>query len=133
MSRDNVLNVLQQTEEKERRFLSAWRRGVEFLGDDLFGPGDSATAAAKEQLCPLRGPIEAVFADESCGEEQFLAAMVSFYDPAWGAELAELIVCDKSVCGLTYNLDHQRIEILCELLLNYQGWPAGAAGEPTAR
>ena len=74
-------------------------------------------------LLPLTEPIQAEFDQESCGEEQFLAAMVSFYDPSWGEELAQLIDCDKSFAGLTYNLDHGRIEILCELLRNYQGWP----------
>jgi hypothetical protein len=122
MPKDNVLNVLEQTEEKRRRFLEAWKRGVAFLGPELFGPGSPETAREKEQLQPLRAPVEAVFNRESAGEEQFLAAMVSFYDPAWGAELAERIDCDKSVCGLTYNLDHERIEVLCQLLRNYQGW-----------
>lgn len=122
MPGDNVLNVLEESEEKCRRFLAAWKRGIDFLGVGLFGPGRPDTARTKEQLIPLREPIEAVFANESCGEEQFLAAMVSFYDPAWGAELAERIECDKSVCGLTYNLDHERTEVLCELLRNYQGW-----------
>ncbi len=122
MSKDNVLNVLEESAEKRHRFLAAWKRGVEFLGAELFGPGRWETARDKNQLVPLRKPVEAVFAKESGGEEQFLAAMVSFYDPAWGAELAERIDCDKSVCGLTYNLDHERIEILCELLRNYHGW-----------
>lgn len=122
MPGDNVLNVLEESEEKTRRFLAAWKRGVEFLGPELFGPGRPETARSKEQLRPLHETIEAAFANESCGEEQFLAAMVSFYDPAWGAELAERIECDKSVCGLTYNLDHERTEVLCELLRNYQGW-----------
>jgi hypothetical protein len=122
MAKDNLLNVLEESEEKRYRFLAAWKRGVEFLGAELFGPERPKTARDKNQLVPLRKPVEAVFTKESGGEEQFLAAMVSFYDPAWGAELAERIDCDKSVCGLTYNLDHERIEILCELLRNYQGW-----------
>jgi len=122
MSKDNILNVLVDSEEKRTRFLAAWKRGVEFLGEELFGPGKLETAKEKEQLTPLRDPIEAVFNKESGGEEQFLAAMVSFYDPAWGAELAERIDCDKSFCGLTYNLDHECVEILCELLRNYRGW-----------
>jgi len=122
MPGDNVLNVLEQTPEKSDRFLVAWKRGVEFLGRELFGPGRPETARSKEELTPQRDQIEAIFARESGGEEQFLAAMVSFYDPSWGAELAARITCDKSLCGLTYNLDHERIEILCELLRNYQGW-----------
>lgn len=122
MPQDNVLNVLEESKEKNDRFLAAWKRGIEFLGTELFGPRTPKTARNKDQLRPLREPVEAVFAKESGGEEQFLAAMVSFYDPAWGAELADRIECDKSVCGLTYNLDHERIEILCELLRNYQGW-----------
>ncbi len=122
MPKDNVLNVLEQSEEKQGRFLEAWKRGVDFLGPDLFGPGRPETARDKDELRPLREKVEAVFARESGGEEQFLAAMVSFFDPAWGEELAARIPCDKSVCGLTYNLDHERIEILCELLRNYQGW-----------
>jgi len=122
MPGDNVLNVLEESEEKTQRFLAAWKRGVELLGVDLFGPGRPESTRVKEQLQPLHEPVEAAFADESCGEEQFLAAMVSFYDPSWGAELADRIDCDKSICGLTFNLDHERTELLCELLRNYQGW-----------
>lgn len=122
MNKDNVLNVLEQSEEKNKRFFLAWTRGVDFLGNHLFGPKTAETARQKEDLLPLREAIQVEFDEESCGEEQFLAAMVSFYDPAWGEELANLIDCDKSLCGLTYNLDHERIEIICELLRNYQGW-----------
>lgn len=122
MNKDNVLNAMLQTQEKHVRFLAAWKQGVAFLGPELFGPGTIETAHDKDDLRPLREPVEAVFACESGGEEQFLAAMVSFYDPAWGEELAARIDCLKSVCGLTYNLDRECTRILCELLLNYEGW-----------
>jgi len=122
MAKDNVLNVLEESQEKHERFFKAWKRGVDFLGEELFGPGSLATAKAKDQLRPRKDKVEAAMFEESCGEEQFLAAMVSFYDPGWGAELAERIECDKSFCGLTFNLDHERIDILCELLRNFQGW-----------
>ncbi|NLC71314.1 MAG: hypothetical protein GX751_08150 [Desulfuromonadaceae bacterium] len=122
MNKDNVLNVVEQSAEKRARFLAAWKQGVEFLGPGLFGPASPKTARSKEELQPLKEEIEAVFNRESGGEEQFLAAMVSFFDPEWGAELAARIECYKSVCGLTFNLDHERIEILCELLRNYEGW-----------
>lgn len=122
MSKDNVLNVMEQSPEKTARFLQAWKRGVEFLGPHLFGPGRLETARDKDELRPLREQVEAEFAGESGGEEQFLAAMVSFYDPAWGEELAARIECYKCLCGLTFNLDHEEMEILCELLRNYQGW-----------
>lgn len=122
MHKDNVLNVLQESEEKRRRFLTAWKQGVDFLGPHLFGPGTLAAAKDIDELRPLRNRVEEVFSRESIGEEQFLAAMVSFYDSGWGEELAARIECDKSVCGLTFNLDHARMEVLCELLRNYQGW-----------
>ena len=122
MNKDNVLNVMEQTEEKHARFLAAWKLGIAFLGPGLFGPGTIDSARDKNELCPLQEAVTAVFDKESGGEEQFLAAMVSFYDPAWGEELAARIVCLKSVCGLTFNLDHECTGILCELLLNYEGW-----------
>jgi len=122
MHKDNVLNVMEQSPEKTERFLRAWKRGVAFLGPHLFGPGSPKTARDREALKPIREKVEAEFAKESGGEEQFLAAMVSFYDPAWGEDLAARIDCYKSVCGLTYNFDHERMEILCELLCNFQGW-----------
>jgi hypothetical protein len=122
MHKDNVLNVLQQSDEKRARFLEAWKHGVDFLGPHLFGPGTPVTALRKEDLMPLKDAVEAVFEQESEGEEQFLAAMASFYDPAWGEELANRIECHKSLSGLTYNLDHECTEIVCKLLLNYEGW-----------
>jgi hypothetical protein len=124
MHKDNVLNVLQQSDEKRLRFFKAWKHGVEFLGPELFGPKTPETAASKNDLIPLKGIVEAAFAKESEGEEQFLAAMVSFYDPAWGEELAERIECHKSLSGLTLDLDHECTEIVCELLRNYEGWQA---------
>ena len=127
-SKDYVLSVLEQTEEKEERFFAAWKLGVELLGSQLFGPKIPAEAKTKDDLQPQHQLIEAELAKESCGEEQFLTAMVSFYDPAWGEELVEQIECHKSFCGLTYNLDHEQIEILCELLRSYQGW-----ADPRAR
>lgn len=122
MRKDNVLNVMEQTEQKHARFLAAWKHGVAYLGPELFGPGTPATAKDKNDLQPLPQAIESEFARESGGVEQFMAAMVSFYDPVWGEELAARIDCIKSICGLTYNLDHECTEILCELLLNYEGW-----------
>ncbi|WP_429885943.1 hypothetical protein [Geoalkalibacter halelectricus] len=122
MSTDNVLNVLEQSKTKTQNFLAAWKRGVELLGADLFGPGTTESAKSKDQLKPQRALIETVFAQESGGEEQFLAAMVSFFDPEWGEELAARIDCYKSFCGLTFNLDHEQVGILCELLRNYEGW-----------
>lgn len=122
MHKDNVLNVLQQSEEKRLRFLKAWKHGVEFLGPEFFGPRQPNNATNKDQLIPRREVINAVFADESEGEEQFLAAMVSFYDPAWGEDLARRIECHKSLSGLTLDLDHECTAIICELLINYEGW-----------
>lgn len=122
MNKDNVLNVLQDTEEKHDRFLAAWKQGVEFLGAELFGPKTPENATDKNQLRPLHDAVEQAFNDESCGEEQFLAAMVSFFDPAWGEELAARIDSHKSLSGLTYNLDHECTEIVCELLRNFSGW-----------
>jgi len=122
MHRDNVLNVLQQTEDKRRRFLEAWKHGVEYLGPKFFGPGSPDTARSKDELKPLQDVVDAEFAEESEGEEEFLAAMVSFYDPAWGEELAARIECHKSLSGLTLDLDHECTEIICELLLNHEGW-----------
>ena len=122
MHRDHVLNVLQQTEEKRARFLAAWKHGVDFLGPHLFGPKTTEDATRKEDLTPNKTAINAIFKEESEGEEQFLAAMVSFYDPAWGEELSERIECHKSLSGLTLDLDHECTEILCELLINHEGW-----------
>ena len=93
-----------------------------FLGPYFFGPGAPETATRKEDLRPLKDVVDVAFEDESEGEEQFLAAMASFYDPAWGEELASRIECHKSLCGLTFDLDHECTEVVCELLANYEGW-----------
>lgn len=122
VNKDYVLSVLEQTEEKEQRFFTAWKLGVELVGSELFGPKTPDSAKNRDDLQPNPERVSDELAKESCGEEQFLTAMVSFFDPAWGEELVDLIDSHKSFCGLTYNLDHAQIEILCELLRNYQGW-----------
>ncbi len=132
-NRDNTLNVLQENEEREKRFFIAWKRGVELIGKDLFGPATPVTAKRKEDLAPQTTRIAERFLHLSGGEEQFICAMVSFYDPDWGEQLAGMIDCQKSLCGLTYNLDHEQITILCELLENYSGWPDAKDPDLTAR
>jgi hypothetical protein len=47
MNKDNVLNVLEESEEKRERFLAAWKRGVDFLGSHLFGPGTTAPPSGR--------------------------------------------------------------------------------------
>lgn len=93
MHKDNVLNVMEQTEQKHARFLSAWKRGVAYLGPELFGPGALAAAKDKNDLQPLPQAVESVFARESGGVRQLMAAMVSFYDPVWGEELTATSGC----------------------------------------
>lgn len=122
MNTDNTLNVLMQTEEKRHRFFAAWQRGVLLLGPEYFGPRSPAKARHAADLTPKPAMVEEVIPTLSGGEQQLLAAMASFYDPAWGEELATRIGDEKSVCGLTFNLDHEEMTILCELLLNYCGW-----------
>ena len=129
-SRDNTLNVLQKNEEKEKRFFMAWKRGVELMGKDLFGPRTPVTAKRKEDLTPHLARIKERFPHLSGGEEQFISAMVSFYSPDLGEQLVRRIDCEKSLCGLTYNLDHAQVTILCELLANYPGWPEGKDSDP---
>jgi hypothetical protein len=131
MHKDNVLNVLQQSDEKRARFLEAWKHGVDYLGTHLFGPGSPETAMNKDELRPLSAAVDAEFEQESEGEEQFLAAMVSFYDPAWGEELAGRIECHKSISGLTFDLDHECTEIVCELLINCEGWWETRSSKPS--
>ena len=118
--KDNILNVLIQTEEKEKRFFAAWKRGVDLLGGHLFGPKTPPPAQHKDDLQPLRALIEREIVTMSGGEEQFISAMVSFYNPDWGESLARKIDCQKSFCGLTYNFDHEQAEILAELMVNYR-------------
>jgi hypothetical protein len=122
MTKDNILNALEHSEEKKARFFEAWKRGVGFVGPELFGPKNLRTAREKNDLKPLRQAVDAWFGGASGGEKQLLGAMVSFYDPEWGEELASRTDDEKSLCGLTFNLDHQEMEILCELLRNYTGW-----------
>ncbi|MDW7646435.1 MAG: hypothetical protein SCI25_15515 [Desulfuromonadales bacterium] len=78
MSKDNVLNAMEQTKRKRVLFFDAWKRGVAYLGPELFGPGTLATAKDKNDLQPLPQAVEAIFASESGGVKQFIAAMVSF-------------------------------------------------------
>ena len=81
-----------------------------------------AKAKHLADLAPKPARVEEVLPTLSGGSQQLLAAMASFYDPAWGEELAARTGDEKSVCGLTFNLDHEEMSILCELLLNYCGW-----------
>ena len=58
MSKDNVLNVLQESDEKRDRFLAAWKKGVAFIGPELFGPGTLDNAKDKKELSPLQDQVE---------------------------------------------------------------------------
>lgn len=122
MTNDNSLNVIEQTEEKQERFFRAWKRGVAFVGDQFFGPKIPDTARTVYDLTPNRDCIEAFYHLETGGSRQLLAAMASFYDPFWAAELIGDDDDPKSLGGLIYNLDHQETAILCELIQNFCGW-----------
>lgn len=122
MANENTLNAMEQTEEKQERFFRAWKRGVGFIGEQFFGPKIPDTAHTVYDLTPDKACIEAFFHLESGGSRQLLAAMVSFHDPFWAAGLIIDDEDPKSVGGLTYSLDHQEVEILCELLQNFCGW-----------
>ncbi len=122
MNTDNILNALEQSEAKRHNFLEAWKQGVERLGPELFGPKTPEAARVKSDLKPLREKIDVAFVACSGGEKQLLSAMVSFFDPEWGEDLAARTEDEKCICGLTFNMDHAEIDILCTLLRNYEGW-----------
>ena len=122
MSNERPIHFLEETPEKKERFLAAWKRGIGRLGTDLFGPAVPEDARDKDDLKPLREVVDVRFPSLNRGEQQLLGAMVSFFDPDWGEELAGRTEDEKCLCGLTFNLDQDAMEIVCALLSNYTGW-----------
>ncbi len=122
MNKERPIHSLEETDEKRAAFFAAWKRGVERLGPELFGPGSLEKARAKTELEPRRESIDTAFDHLSRGQQQLLGAMVSFFDPDWGEELAARTEDEKCLCALTFNLDKDEMEIVCDLLRNYTGW-----------
>ncbi|MEX3646614.1 hypothetical protein [Mycolicibacterium porcinum] len=107
----------------EAAFFEAWRAGVVLAGEQYFGNGthSPATASSKWDLAPGLERINHDIGVLSSGEATFLAALVSFYDGAAGADLQRHAEA-RGLSDVATRLDHVRRQVLADLLIAYPGW-----------
>ena len=112
-----------QLEQRQARFLAAWKRGVRLAGERCFDITAASVdrATDKDQLRPSWDYIEFHLLDRSRGEAAFLAALCSFFNSHWGQALLERAGF-PNLCDLAATLDAERSAVVTELFLNYQGW-----------
>ena len=110
-------------QEREERFLRAWKRGVRLAGERCFDITSASIEGAidKDQLRPSWDYVEAYLTDRSKGEAAFLAALCSFFNSHWGQALLERAGY-PNLCDLAEKLDAERAGVIAELFLSYQGW-----------
>jgi len=110
-------------EQRQARFLAAWKRGVHLAGEDCFDITAVSVDRAidKDQLRPSLDSVEVHLLDRSRGEAAFLAALCSFFNSQWGQALLERAGY-PNLCDLAATLDAERSAVIAELFLNYQGW-----------
>ncbi len=110
-------------QEREQRFLAAWKRGVTLAGEACFKVTAESVGAAtsREQLRPDWDYIEAHLLDRSNGEAAFLATLCSFFNSEWGQVLLDRAGY-PNLCDLASKLDPGSAEIIAELFVSYHGW-----------
>jgi hypothetical protein len=112
-----------QLEQRQTRFLAAWKRGVRLAGERCFDITAATVERAtdKDQLRPSWDHVEAHLLDRSRGEAAFLAALCAFFNSHWGQALLERAGY-PNLCDLAGTLDAERSAVITELFLNYKGW-----------
>ena len=106
----------------ESRFFETWKEAVKLMDPTLFGPKSPYTAETRYELVPIPGRVDKALGEVSREQGAFISAVVSFYDPVWGAKLAKKTGLPLSVSGLTGCLDSVRTKVVAELLRTYPGW-----------
>ena len=122
-SRARYAELKGQLEQRQARFLMAWKRGVRLAGEPCFDITAASVdrATDKDQLRPSWDYVEVHQLDRSRGEAAFLAALCSFFNSHWGQALLERAGY-PNLCDLAGTLDSERSAVVTELFLNYQGW-----------
>ncbi len=116
-----VIAEIQSAEGMPERFLEFWKKGIRLVGEEYFKIKDSLdTANSKWDLEPDKEMIEANLYTTSRGKATLLAVMYSFYESQQGQIYLEQLgrpnIVDLAV------LDHEYLEVVTGLLLNYSGW-----------
>ena len=109
--------------ERERRFLDAWKQGVQMAGPRCFKVTAPSVedATHKRQLEPEWDYIDETITARSRGEAAFLAAMCSFYNAEWGQSLL-VRAGYPNLCDVASKLDEPRARIIAALFVHYPGW-----------
>ncbi|MBS0417993.1 MAG: hypothetical protein JSR66_09790 [Proteobacteria bacterium] len=104
-------------------FLSAWKRGVTFVGSHLFGAvphADVELAQTKWDLRPKVRVIGRALRSMLPLEQIFVAGLVSFYNAEDGGHLLKRAGF-RGLIDLA-PLDLPRRAVIAGLILNYTGW-----------
>lgn len=116
--------AMQSAKDDERRFLGAWKRGVELAGKGYFHVRSDSVAEAsdKDDLRPDWEHIKAVIGGLSHGEQVFLASMYSFFNAEDGQLLFDMLAEPANPCAIARILDADRAQVIADLLITYRGW-----------
>jgi hypothetical protein len=127
--RRNVIGGLLKDEKKresnyKENFHSTWRDAVALTNewaDPFFG--DVLQSKSRDDLCPRWAEINEAFDDLSHGEQTYVAALYSFYDPEEGQGL--LIRAEvENFLEVFLILDQERKDALLRLIKFYYPWEA---------
>jgi hypothetical protein len=127
--RRNVIGGLLKDEKKresnyKENFHSTWRDAVALTNewaDPFFG--DVLQSKSRDDLCPRWAEINEAFDDLSHGEQTYVAALYSFYDPEEGQGL--LIRAEvENFLEVFLILDQERKDALLRLIKFYYPWGA---------
>lgn len=128
MRRDVIGGLLRDEKKRvinyKENFHSAWRDAVT-LTNEWAGPffGDVLQSKTRDDLCPRWAVINKAFDDLSQGEQTYVAALYSFYDPEEGQGL--LIRAEvENFLEVFLILDQERKDALLRLIKFYYPWGA---------
>jgi len=109
----------------EEAFFQAWRNAALIAGERYFGDGTAGCADRAQNKNDLR-PNAQIISDAieymSPGERDFLAAMISFFNPRSEARAAFGLRAPESLGHLAARCDLKRRAALASLIASYVGW-----------
>lgn len=107
---------------RSQLFTEAWRRAVEHIGEEKFGPLCLSTATDFRDLSPIHAEFVASLSCISPGQRQFHIAAYSFYNAEVASKWARKYGMGASINDLTLKMDENLKDIIASLMINYTGW-----------
>lgn len=121
--RQKLIAQAENNKQNKDKFFRAWKDGISLLdqwGEVLFR-GDIESATDREELRPNWDSIDKSFDVLSTGEQIFVGAMYSFFNPSDGQDLLKRAGHENFVDGIS-RLGYDHRSVIARLTTSHYGW-----------